>query len=230
MLLWIKKILGLLKHDHKETNSSKKAFIKGASDNKEDLIDMKYLIVGLGNMEAAYNNTRHNVGFNAVDALVEETNKSYEVVKYGLKSEVKHKGRTLIIIKPNTYMNLSGKAVKYWMDKLNIKRENLLIVTDDLHTDFETIRLRAKGSAAGHNGLKDIEQRIGGSNYNRLKIGIGSTFGQGKQVDYVLGKWTRKEQDLLPEIMDRAIATIKDYVSIGIARAMTIHNRKASKA
>ena len=124
MMLWINKILGLLKKDQKETILSKKAFIKGASDNKEDLIDMKYLIVGLGNMEAAYNNTRHNVGFDAVDALVNDANKSYEVVKYGLMSEVKHKGRILIIIKPNTYMNLSGKAVKYWMDKLkNQKRK-----------------------------------------------------------------------------------------------------------
>ena len=218
MILWIKKTLGLvIKKLDRETISSEKAL-------KED---MKYLIVGLGNMESSYENTRHNIGFLAADALVADKDGQYEVVKLGLQAIIKHKGRTLIVHKPNTYMNLSGKAVRYWMEKHKIKKENILILVDDIHTDFETIRLRTKGSNAGHNGLKDIDQRIGGNNYSRLKIGIGADFRQGRQVDYVLGKWSANEKAKLPEILDRTTAAIKDFVSIGAARAMTIHNRKS---
>jgi len=223
---WLKKLLGINKKENDGTIPVDSSLIAVETENTEEEEDMKYLVVGLGNMEFKYENTRHNVGFKAVDALVEGKNKSYEIVKFGLQAELKHKGRTIFIHKPNTYMNLSGKAVKYWMDKLKIKRENLLIITDDIHTDFETIRLRAKGSSAGHNGLKDIEEKLGGTNYPRLKIGVGADFGKGRQVDYVLSKWSTNESRALPEILDRCVAAILDFTSIGINRAMSAHNKK----
>lgn len=228
MITWLKRLFGIIKTEKQETILLPKPLVQEETEQKEDR-NMKYLVVGLGNMEAKYDDTRHNIGFEVADALVSDKGASYDIVKLGLQAELKHKGRTIIIHKPNTLMNLSGKAVKYWMDKLKIKRENVLILVDDIHTDFESIRLKTKGSHAGHNGLKDIEQRLGGNNYSRLKIGVGADFRQGRQVDYVLGKWSKNERDQLPEILDRSIAAVKDFVSIGVSRAMTIHNRKPKK-
>ncbi len=225
MMNWLKKLFGINKSVNMETISDSIPLNHVNEEQKENL-DMKYLVVGLGNMEPKYENTRHNIGFEAADALVSDREGKYEIVKFGLQAKLKFKGRVLIVHKPNTYMNLSGKAVKYWMEKHKIKKENLLILVDDIHTDFEVIKLRTKGSNAGHNGLKDIDQRIAGNNYSRLKIGIGDNYRQGHQVEYVLGKWSSNERDKLPDFMDRVVATIKDFVSIGASRTMSNHNGK----
>lgn len=168
---------------------------------KETVDPMKFLIVGLGNMGAEYDNTRHNVGFKFIDYLAEKRELSFDHEKLGDLASFKHKGRSIFLLKPSTYMNRSGKAVKYWLDKKNIQRENLLIVLDDLNLDFGKIRLRGKGSDGGHNGLKDINQFLGGNNYSRLRIGIGSDFSRGQQVDFVLGKWDSTEEADLPALL-----------------------------
>ena len=153
---------------------------------------MKYLIVGLGNIGPEYQNTRHNIGFKVLDAFAKASNTVFEDMRYGAVATVKLKGRTLILLKPNTYMNLSGKAVSYWMQKEKIELSNLFVVVDDLALPFGTIRLRGKGSDGGHNGLKSINQLLGTQDYTRLRFGIGNEFPKGKQVDYVLGGWTRR--------------------------------------
>ena len=149
---------------------------------------MKYLIVGLGNIGPEYQNTRHNIGFKVLDAFAKASNTVFEDMRYGAVATVKLKGRTLILLKPNTYMNLSGKAVSYWMQKEKIELSNLFVVVDDLALPFGTIRLRSKGSDGGHNGLKSINQLLGTQDYTRLRFGIGNEFPKGKQVDYVLKK------------------------------------------
>lgn len=192
----------------------------------QDDIDpnMKYLIVGLGNIGSEYHNTRHNVGFEVVDYLAQLKESSWKADKLGSIATIKHKGRTITLLKPSTYMNRSGKAVKYWMDKLKVQKDNTLIVVDDLHLDFGKLRMRAKGSDAGHNGLKDIQQILGGSTYPRLKVGIGNDFGAGKQVEYVLGKWSSKEKDALSDIVKKAGDMCLSYTSIGMARTMNNFN------
>ena len=150
----------------------------------------KYLIVGLGNIGAEYVNTRHNIGFKVVEKLAQLNAADFETKKLGDLASFKFKGRTFLLLKPNTYMNLSGKAVKYWLEKESIPLENLLIITDDLNLPFGTLRLKTKGSAGGHNGLKDVQDKLNTSQYNRLRFGISDEFAKGKQVDYVLGKWT----------------------------------------
>jgi PTH1 family peptidyl-tRNA hydrolase len=187
---------------------------------------MKYLICGLGNPGAEYDMTRHNVGFEVVDKLVKDAGGVYKDERHGMVAEIKHKGRTLIVLKPMTYMNLSGKAVRYWTQKHNIQRDNLLIVLDDLNLDFGTVRLRKNGKDGGHNGLKDIDAMLEHSRYPRLRIGIGSEFGRGQQVDYVLGKWTSEEKKHLPTIIDHVIKTIYSYAVVGVDRAMNQANKK----
>ena len=151
---------------------------------------MKYLIVGLGNIGAEYAETRHNIGFNVLDALAEASNTVFTTQRYGDVAEAKYKGRTLVLLKPSTYMNLSGKAVRYWMDAGKIPPENLLVVSDDIALPFGTLRLRPKGSAGGHNGLKNISELLGTEEYARMRFGVGGDFPKGHQVEYVLGEWT----------------------------------------
>ncbi|MDX1685114.1 MAG: aminoacyl-tRNA hydrolase [Saprospiraceae bacterium] len=186
---------------------------------------MKYLIVGLGNMGAEYDNTRHNIGFAVIDHLAGEA--EFEHESHGDLTKIKHKGRTLYLLKPSTYMNLSGKAVRYWVQKLKVQASNMLVIVDDINLDLGAIRLRGKGSHGGHNGLKDIEEKLQTNSYNRLRIGIGSEFGRGQQVDYVLGEWTDEERKELPDIIKASAAAVKDYTTMGLKRAMDVHNRKA---
>lgn len=183
---------------------------------------MKYLITGLGNIGYEYQNTRHNVGFDVADLLCRQLEGSWHDDHHGELAEVRHKGRTLILLKPNTYMNLSGKALRYWLQKEKIPTENSLVVCDDLNLDFGKLRLRAKGSDGGHNGLKNIQDVLGTDAYPRLRVGIGSDFSRGKQVNFVLGKWSADESAELPNILEKAAETIKAFVTIGIDRAMNV--------
>lgn len=187
---------------------------------------MKYLITGLGNIGAEYDHTRHNVGFDVVDALCKELEGIWKTVSHGEMAEVKFKGRILLLLKPNTYMNLSGKAIRYWLQKEKIVTENSLVILDDLNLDFGKLRLRAKGSDGGHNGLKSIQELLGTDAYPRLRVGIGSTFSKGKQVDFVLGKWSNDESAELPHILEQSGETVKAFVSIGLERAMNIAAKK----
>ena len=192
---------------------------------KEQPDPMKYLIVGLGNMGAEYDNTRHNIGFDVIDLLAKEFEVSFKNLTLGDVTEFKHKGRTFILLKPSTFMNLSGKAVRYWMQKKKVEQKNILIVLDDLNLALGTQRLRAKGNDGGHNGLKHINQMIG-SNYARLRIGISRNFSQGRQADYVLGKWSGEEEEKLPEIFRFAADAVKSFGTIGVAHTMSKYNRK----
>lgn len=187
---------------------------------------MKYLIVGLGNIGPKYINTRHNIGFNILDAFSEASNIVFESKRYGDVATVKFKGRTFILLKPATYVNLSGKAVRYWLDKEKIAEENLLVVLDDLALPFGVLRLRAKGGDAGHNGLKHIQEILGHTNYARLRFGIGNEFPQGHQVDYVLGKWDENEMNALPEKFKVCNSIIKSFGTIGIQRTMNQFNKR----
>ncbi len=185
---------------------------------------MKYLIVGLGNPGKEYENTRHNIGFKTLDALAKASNVSFSQEKLAHKTTVKHKGRTLVLIKPTTFMNLSGKAVNYWLQKEKIPKENLLIITDDLALPLGKLRLKPKGSDGGHNGLKDIQKVLNTNQYARLRFGIGNQFSKGKQVDYVLGEWTPEEQELLPSLIDKSKDIILSFSAIGIQRTMNAFN------
>lgn len=185
---------------------------------------MKYLIVGLGNIGPEYELTRHNIGFLTLDRLADTKGVSFEVSRLAYHSEFKHKGRSIHMIKPTTYMNLSGKAVKFWMQELKIPIENILVIVDDLAIPFAKLRMRAKGSSAGHNGLKNIEELCGGQNYPRLKFGIGDNFSRGGQVDYVLSPFNKNEFEELPFAMDKAIEMIFSFCTIGISQTMTQFN------
>ncbi|MDR0659223.1 MAG: aminoacyl-tRNA hydrolase [Prevotellaceae bacterium] len=187
---------------------------------------MKYLIVGLGNIGSEYANTRHNIGFMVLDALAEASNAVFTSMRYGVLTEVKVKGRTLFLLKPSTYMNLSGKAVSYWMKAERIPIENILIVVDDVALPLGTIRIRAKGSDGGHNGLKHINETLETQEYARLRFGIGNDYPQGHRVDYVLGEWEPDEKKVLPESIDKAIDAIKAFATIGLERAMNFYNKK----
>lgn len=188
--------------------------------------EMKYLIVGLGNIGAEYQNTRHNIGFSILDALAESANLEFKEERYGAMTEYKFKGRIFILVKPNTYMNLSGKSVNYWLQREKIPVENMMVLVDDLALPFGTLRLRPKGSDAGHNGLKHINQTLGHQNYARLRFGIGAEFSKGQQVDYVLGKWSMEESEKLPELFKICINMIKGMSTIGIQKTMTAYNTK----
>lgn len=187
---------------------------------------MKYLIVGLGNIGPEYQDTRHNIGFNVLDAFAKASNVVFEDRRYGAASEVKLKGRPLILLKPNTYMNLSGKAVSYWMQKEKIALENLLILVDDLALPFGTLRLRGQGSDGGHNGLKSINACLGTTNYARLRFGIGNEFKKGQQVDYVLGGWKEEEIKHMDALLERSKEIISSFVLLGLSKTMTSFNGK----
>lgn len=185
---------------------------------------MKYLIVGLGNIGAEYAATRHNIGFRVLDALAEASNTVFSSQRYGSVAEMKFKGRTFVLLKPSTYMNLSGKAVSYWMQAEKIPLENVFVIVDDIALPFGTIRIRTKGSDGGHNGLKSIAELLGTSAYARLRFGIGGDFPKGMQIDYVLGEWTKEESAALPERLTVAGEAIRAFGTIGLERTMNQYN------
>lgn len=186
----------------------------------------KYLIVGLGNIGAPYEHTRHNIGFDVVDVLAKELNGSFELSRLAMYSKLSFKGKQLHVIKPTTYMNLSGKAIKYWMNELKIPLENVLVIVDDLALPFGQLRVRGKGSDAGHNGLKSIQEELMTTEYPRLKFGIGNDFPKGKQVEYVLGKWTPAQAIDLPMRINLAVEIVKSFCTIGLANTMNSFNNK----
>ncbi|MDR2926746.1 MAG: aminoacyl-tRNA hydrolase [Cytophagaceae bacterium] len=187
---------------------------------------MKYLITGLGNIGSEYAHTRHNVGFDILDALANDEALKFDDVRYGAISEYRYKGRTLVLLKPSTYVNLSGKAINYWMQKEKIGIENVLVVVDDLALPFGTLRLKAKGSDAGHNGLKSIQETLGHNQYARLRFGIGDNFTQGHQINYVLGRWLPDEEVALAERFAKTSEIIHSFTTVGIARTMNLYNNK----
>jgi PTH1 family peptidyl-tRNA hydrolase len=187
--------------------------------------DMKYLIVGLGNIGPEYANTRHNIGFNIADELVKELGGSFSNVRLAYYAEVSWKGRKLYVIKPTTFMNLSGKAVNYYMQQLNIPIANVLVIVDDLALPLGKLRLKMQGSSAGHNGLKSIEESCGGQGYPRLRFGIGDNFSKGRQINYVLGRFDKDEEPELPALIDKSVALIQSFVTVGPALTMTAFNQ-----
>ena len=190
---------------------------------------MNYLIVGLGNIGVEYANTRHNMGFMVLDAWAQASNIAFESGRYGSTATVSFKGRKFHLLKPSTYMNLSGKAVRYWMNELKIPVENLMVISDDLNIPFGTLRLRKNGSAGGHNGLTNINELIGTQDYARIRVGIGNEFGRGQQVDYVLGRLTDEEMEIMPEVSKKVIEGIKAWATIGPDRAMNVVNIRPKK-
>ncbi|HPH57033.1 MAG TPA: aminoacyl-tRNA hydrolase [Bacteroidales bacterium] len=187
---------------------------------------MKYLIAGLGNVGETYQHTRHNIGFDILDAFSEASNVVFEPKRYGAVAEGRLKNKQFILLKPSTYMNLSGNAVRYWLQAEKISLENLLVVVDDLALPFGRMRLRPDGGDAGHNGLSHIQESLGTDKYARLRFGIGNDFPQGTQVDYVLSGWTAEQLETLPERIDQAVEIIKSFCLAGIQLTMTRYNRK----
>ncbi|MGB3183982.1 MAG: aminoacyl-tRNA hydrolase [Cyclobacteriaceae bacterium] len=185
---------------------------------------MKYLIAGLGNIGPEYEHTRHNIGFMTMDKLAQKHDAAFDHSRHAFITEIKHKGRSVYLIKPTTYMNLSGKAVSYWMNELKIPVERLMVVMDDIALPFGKLRLRSKGSSAGHNGLKDIERALGSQAYPRLKFGIGDEFRKGQQVDYVLGNFSKEQSEELPFAIEKACDMIYGFTTIGIQRTMSEYN------
>lgn len=187
---------------------------------------MKYLIVGLGNIGAEYVNTRHNMGFNIVDALALASRVEFASDRYGAVAQAKWKGRTLVLLKPSTFMNLSGKAVRYWLDHENIDKSNMIVAVDDIALPLGSMRIRQSGSAGGHNGLKNIDELTGGNNYARLRMGVGNDFPKGMQVDFVLSKFDTQERESLVEPVNQAIEAIRAFVTVGIEKTMNMYNKK----
>ena len=187
---------------------------------------MKYLIVGLGNPGEKYTNTRHNVGFKVVEEFASLQGGTFETIKLGDVAKVKFKGRTIILLKPSTFMNLSGKAVNYYLQTEKISIESLLVITDDIALPFGKLRMKGKGSDGGHNGLKHIQQTLNTQQYARLRFGVGNEFHSGQQVDYVLGDWSSDEKKLLPERITTATEFIKGFTTIGLAQTMSNWNNK----
>lgn len=186
----------------------------------------KFLIVGLGNIGPKYENTRHNIGFKMVDYLANEHDAIWETAKLGDITSFKKKGRTFFLLKPSTYMNLSGKAVKYWLEKEKIPKENLFVITDDLNLSFGSIRVKTKGSDGGHNGLKDIQSVLQTTQYNRFRFGISDAFSKGRQVDYVLSEWTSEENEKLKERFEMGVKVIESFGLAGIQITMNTYNGK----
>ncbi|MFV0238170.1 MAG: aminoacyl-tRNA hydrolase [Flavobacteriales bacterium] len=184
----------------------------------------KFLIVGLGNKGEEYKYTRHNIGFDVIENLAEEKDIKFESTHFGWMAKVRHKGRLFLLLKPDTYMNLSGKAVKFWMKKEKIILENIMIVTDDLNLPYGTLRIKGKGSDGGHNGLKSIQEELQTTKYARFRFGIGNRYEQGRQVDFVLGRWTKEEQEKLPERLKKASEAILSFGLQGLARTMNFFN------
>jgi PTH1 family peptidyl-tRNA hydrolase len=196
-------------------------------NKQEDTIPMKkFLIVGLGNIGSEYANTRHNIGFKVLDYIANQEGISFQTVKLGEVAEVKIKGRTLLLLKPNTFMNLSGKAVKYWLEKENIEKENMLVITDDLNLAFGTIRIKTKGSDGGHNGLKNIQLLLNSSEYPRFRFGISDAFKKGQQVNYVLGEWDVEEKEKLKERLEISSEIVKSFALAGLNNTMNTFNGK----
>ncbi|WP_298419237.1 aminoacyl-tRNA hydrolase [uncultured Kordia sp.] len=213
MFQFLKKLLS--------TSHSKLSF------NVEETDPMKkFLIVGLGNIGSEYENTRHNIGFKILDFFAKKEDFKFETDKLGDLASYKFKGRTFIFLKPSTYMNLSGKAVRYWMTKEKIPVENVLIITDDLNLEFGTIRLKTKGSDGGHNGLKSIQALLNTTKYPRFRFGISADFGKGRQVNYVLGEWTTEEEEKLSERLQKSMELIKSFGTAGVSNTMNNFNGK----
>jgi PTH1 family peptidyl-tRNA hydrolase len=187
---------------------------------------VKYLIAGLGNIGKEYEHTRHNIGFDVADALVHELKSSFELGRLAMYSKVIYKGRQLHVIKPTTYVNLSGKAIRYWMHELKIDIENCFVVLDDLALPFGTLRVRGKGSDAGHNGLKSIQEELQRTDYPRLRFGIGNNFTSGRQVEYVLGQFSAEEQKALPERIQMSVEIVKSFCTIGLNNTMNSFNNR----
>ncbi|MBO8449182.1 MAG: aminoacyl-tRNA hydrolase [Bacteroidetes bacterium] len=188
-----------------------------------------YLVAGLGNIGAEYSNTRHNMGFMVLDAWAQESDTVFHIERYGSIAETSFKGRRFILLKPSTYMNLSGKAVRYWMNELKLPLGNLIVISDDLNLPFGTLRMRKNGSAGGHNGLSNITELLGSQDYARIRVGIGNNFSRGGQVDFVLGELNEEEMKEMPEICGRVIAGIKAFATAGPDRAMNTVNTKPRK-
>lgn len=184
----------------------------------------KFLIVGLGNVGLQYANTRHNIGFKILDELVKKEDITFNTVRLGDRADFKYKGKLFILLKPSTMMNLSGKAVKYWMDKENIPLQNLLVIVDDLNIPFGEIRLKMKGSDGGHNGLKDIQQKLNTNKYNRFRFGIGNNYSKGHQINFVLNEWEPEEEQALSERLEKSAELIKSFGTAGIERTMNFFN------
>jgi PTH1 family peptidyl-tRNA hydrolase len=198
----------------------------GIEKENQETIMKKYLIVGLGNVGAKYKNTRHNIGFQILNHLIADKDVNFETMKLGDIAKLKIKGRTLILLKPNTFMNLSGKAVKYWITKEKIEMTNLLVITDDLNLPFGTLRLKTKGNDGGHNGLADVQEKLNTTTYNRFRFGINDAFQKGRQVDYVLSDWTDEELKELPERKNKSCELIKSFVLAGVNTTMNTFNGK----
>ena len=199
-------------------------FQRKSNKQESQLMSKKFLIVGLGNIGTEYVRTRHNIGFKVLNHLAKQKEIEFETRKLGALATYKLKGRTFLLLKPNTFMNFSGKAVKYWLDKENISLENLLVVTDDLNLPFGTLRLKTKGSNGGHNGLKDIQDKLNTINYNRLRFGISNEFSKGRQVDYVLGEWTNEESEKLDERLEQASKMLISFAMSGVNHTMNQFN------
>ena len=193
---------------------------------EENIPMKKFLIVGLGNIGSEYANTRHNIGFKILDYIANQEGISFQTVKLGEVAELKIKGRTILLLKPNTYMNLTGKAVKYWLEKENIEKENMLVITDDLNLSFGTIRIKNKGSDGGHNGLKNIQLLLNSTEYPRFRFGISDAFKKGQQVNYVLGEWDTEEKEKLKERLEISSKIIKSFALAGLNNTMNEFNGK----
>lgn len=206
-----------------------KGFFKNILNTKratKEPLMKKFLIVGLGNIGEKYTNTRHNIGFRILDELAKTKQVEFETEKLGDVATFRFKGRTFILLKPNTYMNLSGKAVKFWMQKEKVSIDKLLVITDDLNIDFGTIRVKGKGSDGGHNGLKDIQDKLVTTKYPRFRFGVGSNFSKGRQVDYVLGDWSAEEESKLIERLPKSIEVVLSFGAQGLTNTMNNFNGK----
>ena len=186
-----------------------------------------FLIIGLGNVGIDYKNTRHNIGFTVLDALSTQVNVSFSTLRYGNLAEMSHKGRKIILLKPSTLMNRSGQAVRYWVTQKKMNPQNILVITDDVHLDFGYLRLRGQGSDGGHNGLRDIQKKLGSTKYPRLRIGVGSNFSKGRQADYVLSTWNPDEQSKLPLIIDQAAKAVIHFATQGLEQTINLYNGHA---
>ena len=187
---------------------------------------MEYLVVGLGNIGPEYANTRHNIGFMVLDAWAQASNVLFRTDRYGSVAEVQWKGKWFVLLKPSTYMNLSGKAIRYWMQQLNIPLENLIVISDDLNLPFGAVRMRPNGSSGGHNGLENITECLESDQWTRIRVGIGNDFSRGGQIDYVLGDLSEEEKEKIQELSSRIVQGCKDYTTIGVQRAMSALNTK----
>jgi PTH1 family peptidyl-tRNA hydrolase len=221
MFDYFRKFFGLIKNS---TSENTQEHIKSFSDNTGNVKMKKFLIVGLGNIGPKYHNTRHNIGFQMLDYLADKESLPWETAKLGDIAKHKVKGRSFILLKPSTYMNLSGKAVKYWLDKEKIPLENVLVLTDDLNLPFGSVRVKTKGSDGGHNGLRDIQNVLQTTKYNRFRFGISDAFSKGRQIDYVLGDWTSEEEKQLPERLEMSKKIIESFGLAGINNTMNSYN------